>query len=237
MQKLIIKQSMIKKILNYHAIIILFYEFILLTIFWLVTGFVFKNNNSFILLFLMIVPPLVLYIAFRCLRKKNNQKFNDYHSSYFTLIKKDIKSAKIEELLIKPIKEILTNLFYKVTDKQIYINGGSKDKITILIEENLTTLLIDNTRIIYQYIYDFKGIDVTKYDYKGIKKYPTTKLYNLILNQTTILANKNLNYTEFYIGKKITGCKLESEKTLYLINNNEKHFLKKQKEKNTTLYI
>lgn len=185
----------------------------------------------------MIVPPLVLYIAFRCLKKKNNQKFNDYHSSYFTLIKKDIKSAKIEELLIKPIKEILTNLIYKVTDKQIYINGGSKDKITILIEENLTTLLIDNTRIVYQYIYDFKGIDVTKYDYKGIKKYPTTKLYNLILNQTKILANKNLNYTEFYVGKKNIGCKLESEKTLYLINNNEKHFLKKQKEKNTTLYI
>lgn len=228
---------MIKKILRYHPIIILLYEFLILTIFWFTTGFVFKNNNSIILICLMIIPPIILYTGYHILKKKNYQKFNDYHSSYFSLIKKDLKSTKIEELLIKPIKEILTNLVYKVTDKQIYLNGGKKNKITILIEENLTTLLIDNTRIIYQYIYDFKGIDVTKYDYKGIKKYPTTKLYNLIINQVKELTNKNLNYTEFIVGKNIVGCKLESDKIIYLINNKEKHFLKKQKEKSIQLYI
>lgn len=228
---------MIKKILRYHPIIILFYEFLILTIFWFSTGFVFKNNNSIILICLMIIPPIILYIGYHILKKKNYQKYNDYHSSYFSLIKKDLKSTKIEELLIKPIKEILTNLVYKVTDKQIYLNGGKKNKITILIEENLTTILIDNTRIIYQYIYDFKGIDVTKYDYKGIKKYPTTKLYNLIINQVKELSNRNLNYTEFMIGKNIVGCKLESDKIIYLINNKEKHFLKKQKERTIQLYI
>lgn len=228
---------MIKKILRYHSIIILLYEFIILTIFWLITGFVFENNNSLILVFLMIVPPIILYIFYHIFKKHNYQKFNDYHSSYFNLIKKDIKTTKIDELLIKPIKEVLSNLIYKVTDKQIYLNGGSKNKITIMIEENLTTLIIDNTRIIYQYIYDFKGIDVTKYDYKGIKKYPTTKLYNLIIDQVKNLTNKNLNYTEYIVGKNIVGCKLESDKIIYLINNNEKHFLKKQKEKNISIYI
>lgn len=228
---------MINKILRYHSIIILLYEFLILLIFWLITGFVFKNNNSLILIFLMIVPPLILYIFYYIRRKNNSKKFHDYHSNYFNLIKKDIKTAKIDDLLIKPLKEYLSDLVYKVTDKQVYLNGGKKNKITIMIEENLTTLLIDNTKVIYQYLYDYKGIDVTKYDYKGIKRYPTAKLYEMIIRQVKELINQNLNYTEYYQGKNIIGCKLEGAKVIYLIKTPSKNFLKRKKEKETIIYI
>ncbi len=228
---------MINKILRYHAIIILIYEFLILLLFWLITGFIFKNNSSLILVSLMIIPPVILYIFYYLKKKINRKQFNDYHSNYFNIIKKDIKTTKIDDLLIKPLKECLSDLIYKVTDNQVYINGGKKNKISILIEENLTTLLIDNTKIVYQYIYDYKGIDVTKYDYKGIKRYPTTKLYDLIIKQVKQLINQNLNYTEFYYGKKYTGCKLEGTKVIYLINNQEKHLLRKKKEKEINIYI
>lgn len=228
---------MLNKILRYHSIIILLYEFLILLIFWLITGFIFENNNSLILIFLMIVPPLVLYIFYYIKRKKNSIKFNDYHSSYFSVIKKDIKTTKIDDLLIKPLKEYLSDLVYKVTDKQIYLNGGKNNKITIMIEENLATLLIDNTKIIYQYIYDYKGIDVTKYDFKGLKRYPTTKLYELIINQVKQLVNQNLTYTEYFQGKYMSGCKLEGKEVIYLIKGTQKGFLKRKSEKNKTIFI
>lgn len=228
---------MINKILRYHSIIILLYEFILLIFFWIFTKFIFQNNISILLVSLMTIPPIVLYLFYFIKRKENIKKFNDVHSNYFQLIKRDIKNNQIDDLLIKPLKEYLWDLTYKVTDQQVYLNGGKKNKISILIEENLTTLLIDNTKIVYQYLYDYKGIDVTKYDYKGLGRYPTKKLYALLVKQVKELYNQNLIYTEFYQGKKCTGYKLEGTEIIYLINNSEKKILKKVKENQINIYI
>ena len=95
--------------IRYQAVIILFYEFLILTIFYLITKFKFQNNNSLIMISLMLIVPIVFKIGTILIRKKNRIKYNTNHTNYYELILKDLKTNKLTKELLQK-----TNLNYKI---------------------------------------------------------------------------------------------------------------------------
>ena len=99
--------------------------------------------------------------------------------------------------------------------------------------EQKTIIFIDDTNIIYQYIYGYKDDDVTKYDHKGISKIPTERFYNLLIKRISDLVDKEYQYIEYYQGNDYNGCLLKhNDKEIYnIIINEKKNIFKRNKSK------
>ena len=194
------KNKLLFNIIRYRAVITLIYEFLLLLIFYFITKFHFKNNTSILLLFLILIVPIVLAVLSNKLKKENKQKYLNSKTSYDILIKKDYDSGKFEKEFIYKLSKEVPNVNVRYSDKEIMLTCGDKQNITVLFKEQKTILFIDNTNVIYQYIYGYKDDDITKYDQKGISKIPTERFYNSIIKRVTSLINKEYEYIEFYQG-------------------------------------
>lgn len=228
-----------KIIVRCRAIIILLYEFFILMIFWLICRFNFHHNNSILMIILMLIVPIILSVSHIIIRKNNLSKFLSRKVNYHKLIQDDIKSNKFNKELIEPLKAKLSNVDVRISDRQILITGGSSDVLTVIIDDAYTKLSIDNTRVIYQFIYGYRGFDVTKYDVKGVSHFSTKYLYELIIKQVEKLAGKELTYTEYIKGKDYNGCSLknEQEKIYSICLNEKKKIFKKDQEITRNIYI
>jgi len=227
------KNKLLFNIIRYRAVFTLIYEFLLLLIFYLITKFHFKNNTSLLLLFLILIVPIVLSILSHLLKKENKQKYLNSKTSYDTLIKKDYESGKFEKEFISKLSKIVPNVKPRYSDKEIMITCGIKNNITIMFNEQKTIVFIDNTNIIYQYIYGYKDDDVTKYDHKGISKIPTERFYNLLIKRISDLVDKEYQYIEYYQGNDYNGCLLKhNDKEIYnIVINEKKNIFKRNKSK------
>lgn len=231
--------TILRFIVRYRAVFTLIYEFLILFIFYLITKFKFKNNTSIVLIILMIIVPIVINILYSSIKKKNKEKYLARKNNYDSVIRNDLKTGKLVKELVNPLKEILTDLDFRHNDRQIMITGGSGSKLTIMMDEIATKLSIDSTHIIYQYIYGYRAEDMTKYDIKGLKQYPTSKLYKLILSQVEKLVGKELIYTELTKGKEYNGCTLQCDDE-YLYNiclNDKKTVFKKNRKITKKIYL
>ena len=138
-----------------------------------------------------------------------------------------------EKDFISKLSKIVPNVKPRYSDKEIMITCGIKNNITIMFNEQKTIVFIDNTNIIYQYIYGYKDDDVTKYDHKGISKIPTERFYNLLIKRISDLVDKEYQYIEYYQGNDYNGCLLKhNDKEIYnIIINEKKNIFKRNKSK------
>ena len=227
------KNKLLFNIIRYRAVITLIYEFLLLLIFYFITKFHFKNYSSLILLFLILIVPIALAVLSSKIKKENKRKYLNLKTSYDTLIKKDYESGKFEKEFFYKLSKEVANVNKRYSDKEIMITCGEKENITLIFKEQKAILFIDDTNIIYQYIYGFKDDDITKYDQKGISKIPTERFYNLLIKRITSLINKEYQYIEYYQGNTYNGCSLKhNDKDIYhIIINEKKNILKRNKTK------
>ena len=217
---------------KYRPIIILIYEILILTIFYIYNGYNFENNSSIIFIIAILIVPIVLSILTSIIRKENQIKYRNLKTNYDTLIKEDILKGKCFNKFIEELKNKTSNVIIKTSDVNQLITIGKYQNITILIDQKKTVISIDKTNIVFQYIYGYIDDDTTKYDQKGISNKPLDRFYNLLLKRITSLLNNEFSYEEYYFGRTYNGCKLSNSKeTIYKIKLKEKSFLKKEKTK------
>ena len=219
------------RVSKYRSILILVYEIILFTIFYLYNKFIFKNNTSILFISLVFIFPIILSILKAIIKNENLKKYHNLKTNYNTLIITDIKKGKYFNKFIEELKSLTNNVVIKTSDVNQLITLGKYNNINILIDSNNTIISIDNTYIKYQYIYGYIGDNTTKYDFKAISNKTLDRFYNLLLKRIKVLINNEFNYTEYYFGKTYNGCILKNHKeTLYQIKIKEKAFLRKEKE-------
>ena len=182
---------------RYRGIIILLYEIILLTFFYLLNEFNFKNHNSIVFIFLIILFPLLLSILKYLIKKENQKKYHNKKSDYDTLIKNDINKGKYFNKFISDLKNITKFVEVKTSLNNQLITLGDYKNITILIDQTKTVISIDDSHVIYQYIYGYIDDNTSKYDLKGIGKKTLDSFYNLLLKKVKSLINNEFEYNEY----------------------------------------
>ena len=217
---------------KYRPIIILIYEILILTLFYIYNGYNFKNNSSIIFIICLVTVPIALSILTFIIRKENQRKYHNLKTNYDTLIKEDIAKGKYFNKFIEELKNITSYVNVKTSDINQLITIGKYKNISILIHEKKTVISIDKTLIKYQYIYGYIDEDTTKYDQKGISNKPLDRFYSILFKRISLLLNDEFTYIEYYFGRSYNGCLLKNHKeTLYKIKLKEKSFLKKEKSK------